>query len=158
MGRRSAVLSFLVFGLALQISGCAETPGPRSAVFSTPDGSPATAFLGLAAQNARAIGAKSRMVGTQASIVTYAGPPRDFIACSGGSQDPSAKAIVLDTRTTLRAEGPRLRADTAYIATAGGNGDAPSSIAFGNTDSARFADGTQCRATGRLERSLLGLQ
>ncbi len=154
MCRHSAMIAILLVGSALQLAGCAETSTSGPASLSTPDGSPAAALLPAVAGNARMIGASSRAVGDSASIVTYGGPPRDYIACSGGA---AARSMVLDSRTTLTAEGPTLRAATAYLVTsAAAGGGAPNSIAFGTADSGRFADGTECRATGRLEKALLG--
>lgn len=160
MCRRSVTLPVLIVGLALQLSGCAETaaskPGTGSARFATADGSPASGLLPGVAGNARRLGASHQAVGESAAIVTYGGAPRDFIACAGGSQDASGRKIFLDARTTLTAEGPELRAETDYVATIEGGEGGASSVAFGPSESGRFADGTECRATGQLERSLLG--
>lgn len=157
MCRHSAMIAILLIGSTLQLAGCAETLPSGSASFSTPDGSSVTTLLSAVEGHARMIGASSQVVGDSARIVTYGGPPRDYITCTGGSQNPATGAFILDSRTTLTADGPDLRAETAYLVTsAAATDDAPNSIAFGNADSGRFANGTECRATGRLEKTLLG--
>lgn len=107
---------------------------------------------------ARSIGARAQRAGNAASIVTYRGRPRDFVKCrtKGGK---SITGYALDSRTTVQLSGRKARAKTLYLVTAkfrnrGKTG--AQSVAFTRSGVGKFDNGVTCRATGKLERLLLG--
>lgn len=134
-------------GLTLLLLGCI-----------TPDTSQ-TATLQSVTRNASQFGADAKRYGDQAAIVTYMGTPRDFIKCSKGRLNVT-NVMELDSRTRIVPLGQGLLAETVYVVTTTGTlrsgKTIPVSVSFDRNEVGRFGDGVTCRATGMLERTLLG--
>lgn len=112
--------------------------------------------------NAKGIGATAQRVDATTGVVNYSGGLRDFATCSanGASVDIKALTFALDSRTTLRPLGGAVRAETLYVATYRTRGSSSAAVArsvsFGRDTAGQFGNGVTCRATGMLEKTLLG--
>lgn len=163
MGFRSAIMFSISFGLSVLLAGCSDYTTQSSDRFELASGSSASGLWAAVSQNARGIGAKFNQAG-DAAIVTYRGGLRDFVVCSRNSSASNAsgneRQIALDSRTKFVLNGTSISADTVYIATTQSmlpdGTSAPLSTTFGGSDVGNLLDGVSCRATGNLERRLLG--
>ena len=154
MAKHSVSQISAAIGISVLLSGCLNTATAKSPTFRVADGSSATVLLDVAAANGRKFRARTSRVNDSTAIVTYSGKTRDFAVCSKGGV--TQNGVALDTRTTLVAKGPRLVAETLYIATSARPNSA--SVVCDGETSARLPDGTTCRATGQLERQLVGVK
>lgn len=148
---RFAINLSICCGISMALLGCAEMAAPN----------PADAKLAqrTISSNARALGARVQTVGDTASIVQYRGSARNYAQCITPRGNALAN-VALDSRTTIRLSGSRARATTLYLATArlrdARGRRTPQSVAFTQAKPGKFANGITCRATGVLERRILG--
>lgn len=110
------------------------------------------------ASKVQSVGARAQRVGNTVSIVTYRGGPKNYVTCrtSGGK---AIGGYALDSRTTVQVTGRKARARTLYLVTAKfqrPTRTTPLTIAFTRSGVGKFENGVSCRATGNLERFLLG--
>lgn len=164
MGLRSAIVFSFLFGLSVSLTGCTDSATPMSGNFELSSNASASALWDTISKNARAIGARVSSVSDGATVVTYSGNLRDFVVCRkyGGSSNAngSGQAIALDSRTKIILSGSKITADTVYIATTktvlADGSSVPLSTTFSGSTVGKLQDGISCRATGNLERQLLG--
>jgi hypothetical protein len=146
------LLSVAVAGALIATS--AGIAAAQTLNFAYIDKSPTKPLLGVAARNAGRMQATSQRAGETSLIVTYRGEPQDFVQCMDGKEDVT-RNLVLDLRSTLESQGPRLTTSTVYIVTDAS--DERVSLVFTTFEEGKAGD-LSCRATGRMERKLLGVK
>lgn len=147
------MLSVLLSGAV--IASSSGIAAAQSLTFAYPDNSSTAPLLDVAARKARSLSAKTTRAGDDFLVVTYRGNLKNFIQCTRGGAKVS-RDLSLDVRSTLESRGSRLKATTLYIVTED-TADAPISLAFSGVEGGT-ANGLSCRATGALERKLLGMK
>lgn len=122
--------------------------------FSYSDKSSTMPLLGVATRNAPSLPAQAKRAGDTFLVVTYQGSPQDFVICTRGTAEVTGE-LLLDLRSTLEVQGSKLSTTTLYIVTDVKNPNV--SLAFNGVEVAK-SGGLSCRATGAMERKLLGAQ
>jgi hypothetical protein len=153
MGRHKLNVLPALFACAL----IASSPGLAEAQtrnFAYADKSSTLPLLGVAARNAARLPGTSVRASDTVVIVTYRGEPQDFVICKRDDADVSGD-LVLDLRSTLESQGPRLAAASVYIVT--DINDKRVSLVFNGVEEGKAGD-LSCRATGAMERKLLGVK